>query len=88
VLKVGLVWHRETDDVDVGDAYLEVLPPVGTLIAFMGSVLTDGVWRVIQLYAVPAHGGSATVLGVQKGYPAQVGQYYAFVIPAEGPYHP
>lgn len=88
MILIGLVWHREADDLEIGDAYLELFPSVGTLLAFPTSANSNVVWRVTQLYVIPAHERSDTVRRVREGRPAQVGNYYAFVVPAEGPYHP
>lgn len=85
-MRIYLEWHTETEDIALGEALVEALPPVGALIAYVPVGMPEPrpvSWRVVTLYIVPAVPGSPAE---QRG--EQLGVYYVFVEPAEGPYHP
>jgi len=88
-VKIDLYWHTETEDLNLGEAYTDVLPPVGTLIAHVARCFLPGPrpvsWRVVTVQIVPAAPGSMSARhpGVE-----QYGIYNVFVEPTEGPFHP
>lgn len=84
-LKINFYWHTETDDVDLGIGLLDVLPPVGALIAHQAPGSSHTVWRVVTAYVHPSQPGSMN--DVRGDRTTQFGIYMLFVEPAEGPFH-
>lgn len=85
---IYLSWHTDTEDITLGEGYVDVLPPVGSLIAFVATDLPEPrpvTWRVTTVQITPARAGSMAVLHPRDG---QLGVYHVFVEPAEGPFHP
>lgn len=83
---IYLSWHTDTEDITLGEGYVEVLPPVGSLIAYVPVDMPEPrkvTWRVASVYIVPAAPGSMAVIRKE-----QLGVYHVFVEPAEGPFHP
>lgn len=80
MIEIHLYQHTADDDVDLGIGYVDALPPVGALLALRGF------WRVVTVYVHPAEQGSMTHQRVER-HGGQVGMYYLFVEPAEGPFH-
>ena len=88
-LRVRFYWHTDdTEDVDLGEGWLDVLPPVDALITVQSPQTPQVVWRVAQLYINPAQYGSTTWrAAVERGERRQVCIYTVFVEPADGPFH-
>lgn len=85
---IYLSWHTDTEDITLGDAYVDVLPPVGSLIAYVAMYLPEPrpvTWRVTTVQITPAMPGSMAVRHSRAG---QLAVYHVFVEPAEGPFHP
>lgn len=87
-LELTLYRHTDVDDTNLGHVYLDVVPPVGTLIAHGGHV-----WRVDTVYVYPTEPGSINDKSggyASQGYgtTSQYGLYNLFVEPVEGPFHP
>jgi acetyl-CoA acetyltransferase len=88
MITVDLYWHRDDEDLNLGKAYLDALPPAGSLLSWTTPVNSTGVWRIGELYIHPAQGGSMAVVHASiGGRNQQVAIYHAFVEPAEGPFH-
>lgn len=90
-MRIHLYWHTDDADVNLGEAYVDGLPPVGALIAYPGPPVhpdepRPGSWRVATVQIYPAMPGSHTALYSHEG--GQLGIYNVFVEPAEGPFHP
>lgn len=84
-MKLDFYWHTDTEDVNLGRVWLDVLPPVGSLVIGPGEPAS--VWRVVQLYMCAAEAGSKAQLDEERGRRPQLGIYMVFVEPAEGPFH-
>lgn len=91
MIEVSLLWHNASDDLTVGIACLDVLPPVGSTLLFAADTAIDGVegviWRVAKVVIYPAQQGSMAWRQARAGDRVQVAQYTAFVEPTEGPFH-
>ncbi len=86
---IHLWWHTEAEDINLGEAYVDVLPPVGSLIAYTAAPVRldeprPAGWRVAFVQVYPAMPGSRAVHHPDGQY----GIYNVFVEPAEGPFHP
>ncbi|HYJ33815.1 MAG TPA: hypothetical protein VE326_11400 [Candidatus Binatia bacterium] len=91
MLRLHLYWKRDSGDIDLGDCYHDVLPPVGSLISHTSPEHEGGVWRVALVYLHPAYEGSMAVRAVEMGRTppdGQVGMVELFVEPAAGPHAP
>lgn len=88
MIRIRLYWHRETDDLDLGTVYLDMLPPPGSLVVSPTSADPNTVWRVETIYIHPAQEHSAALRIATGRAGGQVGIYTLFVTPAEGPFHP
>lgn len=89
---IHLWWHTEAEDINLGEAHVDGLPPVGALIAYSAAPVRldeprPASWRVTTVQIHPAMPGSQTVL-LHHVYGGQYGIYNVFVEPAEGPFHP
>lgn len=89
-MKIHLYWHTETDDVDLGNAYVDQLPRVDDLITWVpvGPNAPSQVgWRVATVQITPSAEGSFMADALRTGQLVQAGIYHVFVEPAEGPFH-
>lgn len=89
-MKIHLYWHTETDDVGLGNAYVDQLPRVDDLITWVpvgADAPSQAGWRVTTVQITPAAEGSFTANALRTGQSAQAGIYHVFVEPAEGPFH-
>lgn len=88
-MRIDLVWHTEIEDLNLGEAYTDVLPPVGALIAHAAQCFLPSPkpvsWRVVAVQIVPAAPGS---MSARHPGAEQYGVYHVFVEPAEGSFHP
>lgn len=87
-MKIDLFWHTDADDIRLGEAHVDVLPPPGTLIYYAPSQApapSPASWRVVVVQIIPAAPESMAVLYSGR---EQYGIYHVFVEPAEGPFHP
>lgn len=89
-MKIDLVWHADTEDIDLGHAYVEALPPIGSLVVYVPLDLPAPrpvCWKVVTLLIHPAMPGSWSARFAAGRTDEQFGMYQVFVEPAEGPYH-
>jgi hypothetical protein len=87
-VRIYLYWHTETEDINLGEGFVDVLPPVGSLIVYVPEQMPKprpAHWRVTTVQISPAMVGSQAIRN-RRG--DQLGIYHVFVEPAEGPFHP
>jgi len=86
MIELRLYWKSPDGEVDLGSGFHEMLPPVGSLLAFV----TDHgvVWRVVRLYFHLIMPGSVAHRAGLDGRGSDPPTVYAFVEPAEGPHVP
>lgn len=92
MIRVTLNWHTAAEDLDLGECFMDAVPPAGTLLGYSSASVApnESCWRVVFVMAYPSMPGSANVRAVVEGrrpLNGQVAQYVAFVEPTDGPFH-